>query len=392
MVAAALAVTREPAAAEDAAQAAIEQALVAWRGDRWPDDATAWLVAAAKRRAIDQLRRQATAERLQGEVLALEQERAGSLAAQEQQEEDADLLRLVFMCCHPSLSRNAQIALTLRHVGGLTAAEIARAGNSRTATVQQRITRATDAIRQQNMVLDQIERQHISTRLPGVLDVISLIFNEGYNATAGERLIREDLVLRATNMVEDLAQRLPQHVEVRGLAALCAFQSSRLRAKNAGGGFVPLEHQDRSLWDMAAVQRGNRHLASVEGRRWGYYGIQAAIAACHANAPSFAHTDWQAVVRLYDDLSAIDSGPFVQLNRWVAVLKSGDAAAAITGMLALEPALRDVNYLHAGLAEALLADGQVEAARQRLQQALAVTRNNVEQTYLQQRLDQLSNA
>lgn len=384
--AAALAVSKEPSAAEDAAQSAIEQALQAWRGDRWPDDAVAWLITAAKRRALDQLRHSIVHQRLQPAIVEMEAQR---LSSAEAAEADEDLLRLVFMCCHPSLSRNAQIALTLRHVGGLTAAEIARASNSKVRTIEQRIIRATQAIRQKNMVIDAVEAEHLRTRLPGVLDVIALIFSEGYNASSGSALTRVDLVLRATNMIEDLVLRVPRHPEVRGLAALCAYQASRLQTKMHDGEFVPLEKQDRTRWDQQAIQRGNLHMQAVEGRRWGYYGIQAAIAACHANAATHATTDWDSIVRLYNDLSTIDNGLFVQLNRLVALLKSGAVGQALAGLLQLEPQMGDNHYLHATLAEAYTGMGEVEKAQAHLRRALVLAENEVERAYLHKRLREI---
>ncbi len=339
--------------AEDLAQDALVAALEQWPRDGVPDNPAAWLMTTAKRRGIDGLRRRATLERkteLIGRELEIA-ERLGQpdLAAQAEDVSD-DVLRLIFMTCHPVLSREARVALTLRLVGALTTTEIASAFLVSEATVAQRIVRAKRTLAEARVPVEMPGSTERTERLDAVLEVVYLTFNEGYTASAGERWTRPLLCDDALRLGRMLAALMPREPEVLGLLALIELQASRLRARvGAGGEPVLLADQDRSRWDRLLVQRGLAGLERVEalGGALGPYALQAAIAGCHARAASFSETDWPRIVALYDALAALTGSPVVELNRAVAVTMAfgPEPGLELVDSLASERALREYHLL-----------------------------------------------
>lgn len=318
-------IVRDVGLAEDLAQDALVAALEQWPRSGIPENPGAWLMTTARRRGVDEIRRRVTLERkrelIGRELEILQQLARQDLAAQVDDIED-DVLRLVFMACHPVLSRDARVALTLRMVGGLTTPEIARAFLISEGTVAQRIVRAKRTLAEAKVPFEVPGRGELGERLSPVLEVIYLIFNEGYAASSGESWIRPSLAEDALRLGRILAAQMPREAEVHGLLALMELQASRMRARvGAGGEAVLLADQDRGRWDRLLVQRGLAELARAEelSNGLGPYTLQAAIAACHARAPSFERTDWPRIVALYDGLAALTGSPVVQLNRAVAV-------------------------------------------------------------------------
>ncbi len=321
--------------AEDLAQEALVDALTQWPDTGVPRNAGAWLTAVAKRKAIDQWRRQ---ENLDTKYAVL----AHELETQDQDSPDAwdpdriddDVLRLVFISAHPVLSREGQIALTLRVVGGLTTEEIARAFLTSKATIAARITRAKKTLSDAGVPFEVPDRSEYPQRLSAVLSVIYLVYNEGYSASFGQRWIRDELCSEALRLGRVLAALVPDEPEVHGLVSLMEFQSSRFAARtDSDGKPILLEAQNRAKWDRAQIQRGVAALGrSAEalqrkGVGWGPYALQAAIAECHATAPTADDTDWNHIVMLYDGLVQVAPSPVVQLNRAVAVAMAGEPAA-----------------------------------------------------------------
>jgi RNA polymerase sigma factor (sigma-70 family) len=313
------------ALAEDLAQDALVAALEQWPIQGLPANPGGWLVTVAKRRLIDRLRRTSVLESKQNEIFWQTLRRQDVAATDfEVVEEviDDDLLRLVFVACHPDLSRDAQVALTLRLVAGLTTEEIARAFLVSEATISQRIVRAKRTLSQSRVAFELPSPDQITERLESVLEVIYLVFNEGYAATAGSTWTRPELCSEALRIARMLAELAPTEYEVHGLVALMEIQGSRLRARvGPAGEPVLLADQDRSRWDLLMIRRG---LAALErsaklGKGLGPYGLQAAIAACHAQARTLAETDWACVSALYDALAEIAPSPVVDLNRAVAL-------------------------------------------------------------------------
>jgi RNA polymerase sigma factor (sigma-70 family) len=313
-------IVRDVSVAEDLAQDALVAALEQWPAAGIPDNPAAWLMATAKRRGIDDLRRRVTLERKQQligrELQILQQLDQPDLAAQVDDVRD-DVLRLVFMTCHPVLSREARVALTLRLLGGLSTPEIARAFLVSEGTVAQRIVRAKRTLAEARVPFEVPGRDELAERLSAVLEVIYLVFNEGYAATAGEHWIRPALCADALRLGRILAGLMSREPEVHGLLALMELQASRLRARvGPHGEPVLLADQDRSRWDHLLVQRGLAALKRAEelGGALGPYTLQAAIAACHARARSVEETDWPRIVALYDGLAALTGSPVVELN------------------------------------------------------------------------------
>jgi RNA polymerase sigma factor (sigma-70 family) len=310
--------------AEDLAQEALVDALTQWPQTGVPRNPGAWLTTVAKRKAIDQWRRQ---DNLDVKYAQIARDLETELdAAWDPDRIDDDVLRLIFISTHPVVSREGQIALTLRVVGGLTTDEIARAFLTSTATIAARITRAKKTLSAANVPFEVPDRSEYPQRLSAVLSVIYLIYNEGYSASFGQRWIRDELCSEALRLGRILAALVPDEPEVHGLVALMEFQSSRFAARtDAEGRPILLEHQNRAKWDRAQIQRGVAALeraATVLQRKgigWGPYALQAALAECHAVAPSAADTDWRRIVSLYDGLLQIAPSPVVQLNRAVAV-------------------------------------------------------------------------
>lgn len=314
--------------AEDLAQEALAEALATWPDRGVPDNPGAWLTAVAKRRAIDGWRRR---ERRDDRYAALARN-LDEAAEDEWEPIEDDVLRLVFTACHPVLSREAQVALTLRVVSGLSSAEIARAFLVPLATVQARITTAKKTLAAARVPFQTPEPAEWRERLTGVLGVLNSVFTEGYAATSGEQWLRPDVALEAVRLGRSLAAMLPREPEVHGLLALMELQSSRFPARIGPDGTpVLLPDQDRSRWDHAAIRRGQESLRRIDrlGRGRGAYALQAAIAETHAVAPSYAETDWERIVVLYDALARVAPSPVVDLNRAVAISRAHGPAAAL---------------------------------------------------------------
>ncbi|SFN35626.1 RNA polymerase sigma factor [Mycetocola miduiensis] len=370
--------------AEDLAQEAVLDALKQWPESGVPQNAGAWLTAIAKRKAIDGWRRR---ERLDERYRAIahDLDQAGE---DEWQPIDDDVLRLVFTACHPVLSREAQVALTLRVVAGLTTEEIARLLLVPVATVQQRIVRAKKTLSTAKVPFEAPEPAEWPARLSAVLGVVYLLFTEGYAATSGDRWIRTELASEALRLGRVLAGLLPREPEVHGLVALMEFQASRFAARTARDGSpILLADQDRSRWDRAQIGRGLAALqkADAVGRGRGSYSLQAAIAECHATAASVDDTDWEQIVLLYEALGRIAPSPVIDLNRAVAVsMATGPAnALRIVDSLVAEGALRGSYLLPSVRGELLAQLGRVDEARSELLTAARRTANEKERAVLE---------
>jgi RNA polymerase sigma factor (sigma-70 family) len=375
--------------AEELAQDAFVVALEQWPQSGVPDNPGAWLMATAKHRAIDLLRRRTRYQRkLQelGRDLEIQRQAAEpDLDAALDDHIGDDLLRLVFIACHPVLSTEARVALTLRLLGGLTAEEIARAFLVSEPTVAQRIVRAKRTLASKGVPFELPAPAELAERLSSVLEVIYLIFNEGYAATAGDDWMRPALCEEALRLGRILAGLMPREPEVHGLLALMEIQASRTRARTGpSGAAVLLPDQDRRLWDRLLIRRGLESLDRAEalGGAFGPYTLQAAIAACHARARSPEDTDWQRIAALYQVLAHVSPSPVVELNRAVAV---GMAAGPAKGLevvdaLASERALAGYPQLPAVRGDLLAKLGRLDEARQAFQRAATLTRNQRERT------------
>lgn len=376
--------------AEDLAHEAVVDALIQWPASGVPKNTGAWLTAVAKRKAIDGWRRR---ERLD------ERYRALAHNLQEAADDpwrpiDDDVLRLVFTACHPVLSREAQVSLTLRTVGGLTSEEIARLLLVPVATVQQRIVRAKKTLSAARVPFEAPDPNEWNGRLGAVLGVIYLIFTEGYAATSGDRLFRTELANEALRLGRVLAGLLPREPEVHGLLALMEFQASRFAARvNRNGDPILLADQNRSRWDSAQIGRGLASLqrADALGRTRGSYALQAAIAQCHAAARSVEETDWHRIVLLYEALGRIAPSPVVELNRAVAVsMATGPATALrIVDRLVSDRVLRGSHLLPSVRGELLAQVGRIEEARSELLAAAGLTANERESAVLRAKADAL---
>ncbi|MGZ4272988.1 MAG: RNA polymerase sigma factor [Solirubrobacteraceae bacterium] len=380
--------------AEDLAQDALVAALEQWPQSGIPDNPGAWLMATARHRAIDQLRRRQMAERRQDELgRRQEREHATSeldMAAAADDEIGDDMLSLLFATCHPMLSAQARAALTLRLFGGLSTLEVARAFLVSEATVAQRVVRAKRTLAEARVPLEVPSGAELAPRLASVLEVIYLIFNEGYSATAGEDWMRPALCEDALRMGRILAELLPRESEVHGLVALMEIQASRARARvGPSGEPVLLLDQDRSRWDRVLIGRGMISLARAEqlGGALGPYALQAAIAACHARAATPEQTDWGRIVALYDALAQLSPSPVVELNRAVAVSMAygPEAALELVDALAGESTLSDYHLLPSVRADLLARLGRVSEARAELARAVALTQNESERRMLSER-------
>jgi RNA polymerase sigma-70 factor, ECF subfamily len=393
---------RDVGLAEDMAQDALVAALETWPESGVPDNPGAWLMTTAKRRAIDVLRRGTTLERKQ-EVLAREleiqlasaPEDPAAVALSSAQQVGDDLLGLMFMCCHPVLSSDARVALTLRLLGGLTTKEVARAFLTPEPTLAQRIVRAKRTLTEARVPFEVPEGEELAERLPAVLDAIYLIFNEGYSATAGEHWTRPELCEDAQRLGRILAGLMPSEPEVHGLLALMELQASRLRARRGPGGEpVLLMDQDRSRWDLLLIGRGLKALDRAEELSGvlGVYTLQAAIAACHARARTPEQTDWVRIVALYDGLAQVTGSPVVALNRAVAVAMAfgPEAGLELTERLAGERVLADYHLLPSVRADLLARLGRLDEARSELERAIALTANDHERTLLLERVATLA--
>jgi RNA polymerase sigma factor (sigma-70 family) len=366
--------------AEDLAQDALLAALERWPRDGVPDNPGAWLMATAKNRAIDLVRRDQTLARKQEELvreagLRLDHERTGLDLGAEDEVGD-DLLALIFTCCHPVLPREARVALTLRLLGGLTAPEIARAFLAKESTVAQRLVRAKRTLREAGVGFEVPRGEELEERLPSVLEVIYLVFNEGYAASAGEDWIRPSLCEEALRLGRVLAELAPREPEALGLIALLEIQASRLPARlGPDGEPVLLLEQDRGRWDPLLIVRGRRALAGAEAlpRPLGPYGLQAAIAACHGGALTAEETDWVRIAALYGALAAVAPSPVVELNR------------AVVDTIAAEPALAGYHLLPSVRGDLLERAGRSAEARREFRRAAELAGNERERELLVRR-------
>jgi RNA polymerase sigma-70 factor, ECF subfamily len=385
-------------AAEDALHDAIVLALERWPQDGRPDNPVAWLVTAARNRAFDRLRREAKRDAKQEAA----HRRAGPPSppdpAEAIEEIDMDIiaddqLRLIFTCCHPALASEAQVALTLRTLGGLTTAEIAHAFLVPEPTLAQRLVRAKRKIRDAGIPFATPAAPQRADRLDAVLHVIYLVFNEGYAATAGDQLIRRDLCAEAIRLGGVLASLVPQEPEVEGLVALMLLHDARREARlDEAGELVLLADQDRTRWDHAQIVEGAALVEQALGRRRiGPYQLEAAIAAVHATAPSAEATDWIELAALYGVLARIAPSAVVSLNRAVAVAMADGAGAGLVLVeeLAREGELDDSHLLHAARADLLRQLGRAPEARAAYERALTVVGTGPEERFLRRRLEEL---
>ena len=359
-----------------------------------PDNPGAWLMAAAKHRAIDLFRRNKRLERKHQELsYELESGRADGVAELDRALDDDvgdDLLRLVFTTCHPVLPTEARVALTLRMLGGLTTTEIARAFLASEPTIAQRIVRAKRTLAKERVSFEVPRRAERATRLASVLEVIYLIFNEGYTATAGDDWMRPGLCDDALRLGRILAELAPDEPEVHGLIALLEIQASRAKARvGPSGEPILLLDQNRARWDQLLIRRGLAALERAEklGGSRGPYALQAAIAACHARARTAEETDWARIVALYDELTVRAPSPVVELNRAVAVaMDSGpEAGLELVEALSLEPALHDYHLLPSVRGDLLVKLGRLAEARPEFERAASLTRNGRERALLLER-------
>src|SRR5881296_2763371 len=394
-------IVRDVGLAEDLAQDALVAALERWPESGIPDNPGAWLMATAKHRAIDALRRDKRLERkheeLGHELEARQEGAAPDLDAALDNPVGDDLLRLVFISCHPVLSTEARVALTLRLLGGLTTAEIARAFLVPEQTVAQRIVRAKRTLAEAHVPFEVPRGAELAARLSSVLGVIYLVFNEGYSATGGDDWVRPALCEDALRLGRIVAELAPAEPEVHGLVALMEIQASRLRARvGPSGEPVLLLDQDRARWDRLLIQRGLAALAramtrsAALGGALGPYALQAAIAACHARARTADETDWTRIVALYDALAQLTPSPVVELNRAVALgMAFGPAAGLeVVDQLQTDPALERYHLLPAVRGDLLHKLGRYTEARAEFERAASLTRNARERTLLLERAAQ----
>ncbi len=386
-------IVRDVGLAEDIAQDALVAALEQWPATGVPDNPGAWLMAIAKRRAIDLVRRSIRVER-KHEELARELDEgddpAPKLEASLDDHVGDDLLRLVFTTCHPVLSREARVALTLRLLGGLTTDEIARAFIVPEATIAQRIVRAKRSLREARVSFEMPHKGELATRLSSVLEVIYLVFNEGYSATAGDDWMRPSLCDDALRLGRILAGLMPLEAEVHGLVGLMEIQASRTSARvGPTGEPVLLLEQDRSRWDQLLIRRGLAALRRAEdlGGALGPYALQAAIAACHARARTAEETDWLRIAAIYDALSELAPSPVVELNRAVALSMAFGPAAGlevVDGLIA-DGVLQSYHFLPSVRGDLLAKLGRLEEAHVEFRRAASLTRNERERTLLLER-------
>jgi RNA polymerase sigma-70 factor, ECF subfamily len=383
--------TRDIGQAEELAQEALLTALEQWPRSGIPDRPGAWLMTAAKNRAIDRIRKAKLAQTKHAEI---GRERDADQEAALQELEDAlddpvgdDLLRLIFISCHPVLSTEARIALTLRLIGGLTTEEIARAFLQTEPTIAQRIVRAKRTLAEKQVPFELPRGPELLARLGSVLQVIYLIFNEGYSATKGDDWMRPQLCEEALRLGRILAELAPAEAEVHGLVALMEIQASRTEARTGPDGEpILLLNQNRALWDQLLIRRGLAALARAEGLSSspGRYALQAAIAACHARATKAEATDWSRIAALYDVLAALEASPVVELNRAVAhSMKSGpQAGLELTDALLEEEALKAYYLLPSVRGDFLAKLGRLAEAEKEFRRAASLTQNARERSFL----------
>ena len=384
-------IVRDVGLAEELAQDALVAALERWPESGIPDNPGAWLMATAKHRAIDLYRRNKLLERKHAELgREFESQQGMAVANFETANDDDigdDLLRLVFISCHPVLSREARVALTLRLLGGLTTQEIARAFLIPEPTIAQRIVRAKRTLTAARVPFEVPRGPDLAARLSSVLEVIYLIFNEGYSATAGEDWMRPELCEDALRLGRILAGLVPNEPEVHGLVALMEIQASRARARvGPEGEPILLLDQDRTRWDHVLIRRGLAALQRAEelGGALGPNALQAAIAACHARAHTAAETDWQRIAALYDALAQLMPSPVVELNRATALSMAfgPEAGLELIDMLVSEPSLKDYHLLPSVRGDLLTKLGRFDEAREEFERAAALTHNARERKLL----------
>jgi RNA polymerase sigma-70 factor (ECF subfamily) len=370
--------------AEDALQDAIATAVERWPRDGTPDNPAAWLTATARNRAIDRIRRERTLAR-RTELL----QRLAELETHDDEEPLADeRLSLIFTCCHPALAPEAQVALTLRAVGGLTTTEIARAFLVPETTMGQRLVRAKRKIKDAGVPFRVPPEHLLPERLDAVHAVLYLVFNEGYVGTSAGRLVRGDLCEEAIRLAKLLAVLMPEEPESLGLLALMLFHDSRRAARIAADGtLILLEDQDRSLWDRDRIAEGDRVLARANGH--GTYRLQAEIAAVHAHAKRPDDTDWRRIVELYDELVALAPSPVVELNRAAAIAMAESPDSGLSLIDRIE-GLDDYYLLHAARADLLRRSGRRDEAAKSYRRALALSTNPVERSFFERRLAEVS--
>jgi RNA polymerase sigma factor (sigma-70 family) len=389
---------RDVATAEELAQEALVAALERWPRDGLPDKPGAWLMATAKNRALDWIRHQQMQDRkheelgrdLEAQEALIVPDFTDALDAARQDEIGDDLLRLMFTACHPVLSTEARVALTLKLLGGLTTHEIARAFLVPEPTIAQRIVRAKQKLRDAQVPFEAPRGQELQDRLASVLEVVYLVFNEGYTATAGEDWMRPQLVDEALRLARMLAELAHEEPEVHGLAALLELQASRIQARTDGQGRpVLLADQDRARWDRLLIRRGLLALARAEALspQPGPYTLQAAIAACHARAATAEATDWHRIASLYGELARLNPSPVIELNRAVAVsMAQGPAdGLAIVEKLLSDKSLRQYQWLPSVQGDLLLKLGRREEARHAFLRAAELAGNAREKALLLQR-------
>lgn len=384
-------IVRDVGLAEDLAQGALVAALEQWQTSGVPDNPGAWLMATAKHHAIDRIRRNVRLEQKTaqlGRELEIQQELAeADFETDLDDDVGDDLLRLIFISCHPILTTEARVALTLRLLGGLTTDEIARAFLIPEPTVAQRIVRAKRTLSEAHVPFELPDAQDRAARLSSVLAVIYLIYNEGYSATSGDDWMRPSLCQDALRLGRILAELVPTEAEVHGLVALMEIQTSRARARiGPMGEPIPLLEQNRGLWDQLLIQRGYAALlrAEASGGALGPYSLQAAIAACHAQARTASETNWERIAALYDALCTISPSPIIELNRAVAVAMAFGPAAGleIVDALLSEPSLKTYHLLPSVRGDLLSKLGRYAEARSEFERAAALTRNERERALL----------
>jgi RNA polymerase sigma factor (sigma-70 family) len=387
-------IVRDVGLAEDLAQGALLAALEQWPNSGVPDKPGAWLMTTAKHHAIDQIRRNIRLERKQEELgreLEIQHElEVPEFEVDSEEEMGDDLLRLIFIACHPVLSKDARLALTLRLLGGLTTDEIARAFLVPEPTIAQRIVRAKRSLAEAHVPFEVPVGTERAARLSSVLEVIYLIFNEGYSATSGEDWMRPALCEDALRLGRILAELIPNEVEVHGLVALMEIQASRLRARvGPSGEAIPLLEQNRGRWDQLLIRRGFAALLRAEavGGALGPYRLQAAIAACHAQARAPEETDWERIAALYDALTQLAPSPIVELNRAVAVSMAFGPAAGleIADALTSDPSLKSYHLLPGVRGDLLTKLGRFSEAHAEFERAASLTRNARERELLLER-------
>jgi len=391
-------ILRDPSLAEDFAQEALLAALDHWPVSGIPANPGAWLMTTAKNRALNSLRRSKFAVPLEREDIdthhvSLEEVEA-SIEARMDDDVDDDVLRLLFTACHPLLSRESRVALTLRMIGGLTTEEIARAFLSTEPTIAQRVVRAKRAIGEASVPFELPRGHELGPRLASVLEVVYLIFNEGYSATSGDDLVRPALMEEALRLGDLLVSLAPEEPEAHALSSLMLLQASRLPTRtDARGAPVLLTDQDRSRWDAHLIARGLEALTTAESTTGepGPYRLQAAIAACHARAASVASTDWSRIAELYGQLARLTPSPVIELNRAVALSRAEGPAAGLAALDALAdvPALARYHLLPSARADLLETLGRFEEARLEFLRAASLATNGRQRERLEARAARL---